>query len=164
LTNTETTKSDGKLNFEMATTKAVTTKPQMEYEKKEKNLIKGKLCLKKENKGGEKTNSSEDKLVFVKKKAVQKTDSSNDDFEEIKLTHGNENEHIEEVMNQKGIKLSQLINQPLSDEDSNKINQIIKNKEEKPLDNYISYENESVSWDSMQILYLDTTEKVRARK
>ncbi len=40
-------------------------------------------------------------------------------------------------MNQKGIKLSQLINQRLSDENNNKINQIIKNKEAKPLDKYI---------------------------
>jgi hypothetical protein len=68
------------------------------------------------------------------------------------LAHGNENEHIEEVMNQKGIELSFLINQPLSDEDSNKINQIIKNKGAKPLDNYISYENKYVSWDSMRRL------------
>jgi hypothetical protein len=45
------------------------------------------------------------------------------------LAHGNENEHIEEVMNQKGIELRSLINKPLSDEDSNKFNQIIKNKD-----------------------------------
>jgi hypothetical protein len=68
LINPEKKKTDGKLNFEMATTKAVMTKSQ----KKEKNLIKGKHCLKKENKGGEKTNSSEDKFVFVKDKAVRK--------------------------------------------------------------------------------------------
>jgi hypothetical protein len=81
-TNTEKTKTDGKPNFETATTNAAMTKPQMEYEKKEKNLIKGKLRLKKENKGGEKTDSSNNKLFFVKKAAVQKTDSSNNDFEE----------------------------------------------------------------------------------
>jgi hypothetical protein len=51
----------------------------------------------------------------------------------------NENEHIEEVMNQKGIELSFLINQPLSDEESKKNNQIIKNKEAKRLDNYIYF-------------------------
>jgi hypothetical protein len=50
--------------------------------KKEKNLIKGKRCQKKENKGGEKTDSSNDETVFVKEKTVQKTDSSKDDFEE----------------------------------------------------------------------------------
>jgi hypothetical protein len=33
--------------------------------KKEKNLIKGKHRLKKETKGGEKTNSSDDEVVFV---------------------------------------------------------------------------------------------------
>ncbi len=33
-TNTEKTKTDGKLNFETITTKAVMTKPQMEHEKK----------------------------------------------------------------------------------------------------------------------------------
>jgi hypothetical protein len=48
------------------------------------------------------------------------------------LAHGNENEHIEEVMNQKGNKLRDLIIKPLSDEDSNKINQIIKNNEATP--------------------------------
>jgi hypothetical protein len=30
----EKTNTDGKLNYELVTTKAVTTKPQMEYEKK----------------------------------------------------------------------------------------------------------------------------------
>jgi hypothetical protein len=45
------------------------------------NLIKGKNCLKKENEGGEKTDSSNEEFVFVKKKAVQKTDISNDYFE-----------------------------------------------------------------------------------
>jgi hypothetical protein len=68
----------------MVTTKAVMTKPQMEHEKKEMNLIKGKDCLKKENKGGEKTNSSNKEFGFVNKKAVQKTYSSDDDFEENK--------------------------------------------------------------------------------
>jgi hypothetical protein len=77
--------TDGELNFEMATTKAATTKPHMEYEKKkENNLIKGKLHQKKKNKVGEKTNSSDNELVYVRKKAVQKTDSSDDDFEEKK--------------------------------------------------------------------------------
>jgi hypothetical protein len=102
------------------------------------NLIKGKNCLKKGNEGGEKTDSSDKKLVFIKKKAVQKTDNSNkyfeenklassdNDFEKNKLTHGNQNEHIEEVMNQKGYKLRSLINKPLSDEEHNKIYQIIK--------------------------------------
>jgi hypothetical protein len=60
-------------------------------------------------------------------------------------------------MNQKGIKLCSLINKPLSDEDSNKINQIIKNKESKPGEIYIHYENKEVSWGSMRrLLNLDT--------
>ncbi len=46
------------------------------------NLIKGKNHIKKENEGGEKTDSSNEEFVFVKKKAVQKTNSSNDYFEE----------------------------------------------------------------------------------
>jgi hypothetical protein len=89
--------------------------------KKQMNLIKGKTCLKKENEGGEKTDSRDNKFVLVNKKAVQKTDSSdnyfeenksassNDDFEKNTLAHGNENEHIEEVMNQKEIELCSLI-------------------------------------------------------
>ncbi len=48
------------------------------------NLIKGKNCLKKENEGGEKTDSSDKEFVIVEKKAVQKTNSSNDYFEENK--------------------------------------------------------------------------------
>ena len=48
------------------------------------NLIKGKNCLKKENEGGEKTESSNEEFVFIQKKAVQKTDSSNIYFEENK--------------------------------------------------------------------------------
>ena len=108
------------------------------------NLIKGKNHLKKENEGGEKTESSDKEFVFVKKKAVQKTNSSDNYFEENKLAssdddfeknnsaHGNENEHIEEDMKQKGIELHSLIIKPLSDEECNKINQIIKNKEAKP--------------------------------
>jgi hypothetical protein len=49
------------------------------------NLIKIKNHLKKENEGGEKTDSSNVEFVFVKKKAVQKTDSSDEYFEENKL-------------------------------------------------------------------------------
>ncbi len=48
------------------------------------NLIKGKNRLKKGNEGGEKTNSSDEEFVINKKKAVQKTDSSNVYFEENK--------------------------------------------------------------------------------
>ncbi len=48
------------------------------------NLIKGKNCLKKENGSGEKTDSSDEEFVFVKKKAVQKTNSRDDYFEENK--------------------------------------------------------------------------------
>jgi hypothetical protein len=96
--------------------------------KKGKEFDQRQASSKKRKKGGEKTNSSDDKVVFVKEKAVQKTDSSHDDFEEIKSTHENENEHIEEVMNQRGIELNLLINEPLSNEDSSKINQIIKNE------------------------------------
>jgi hypothetical protein len=104
------------------------------------NLIKDKNRLKNENEGGEKTKSSDEEFVFVKKKAVQKINSSNDyfeenksassnyDFEKNKLAHGNKNEHIEEDMKQKGIKLRSLMIEPLSDEKHNKINQIIKNR------------------------------------
>jgi hypothetical protein len=121
------------------------------------NLIKDKNCLKKENEGGEKTDSSNKEFVFAKKKAVQKTNSSHDDFKEKKLAssdddveknklaHGNKNEHIEEVMKQKGIKLRSLMIEPLSDEERNKINQIIKNKEAKSGEIYIHYGNEKVS-------------------
>jgi hypothetical protein len=52
--------------------------------KKEINLIKGNDHIKKENKGGEKIDSSDDKFGFVNKKAVQKIYSSDDDFEEYK--------------------------------------------------------------------------------
>jgi hypothetical protein len=54
------------------------------------NLIKGKNCLKKENGSGEKTDSSNKEFVFLKKKAVQKTDSSNDYFEENKPASSND--------------------------------------------------------------------------
>jgi hypothetical protein len=58
-----------------------------------------------------------------------------------------------------------LINEPLSAEDRNKINQIMKNKEAKPGDKYIHYENKVVSWGSMQRhLNLDTTEKVLSKR
>jgi hypothetical protein len=137
--------------------------------KKQMNLIKGKNCLKKENEGGAKTESSDKEFVFVKKKAVQKTNSSvnyfeenksassNDDFEKNKSAHGNKNEHIEEDMKQKGIKLCSLIIEPLSDEERNKINQIIKNKETKSGEIYIHYGNEKVSWGSMQRLLKSDT-------
>jgi hypothetical protein len=79
------------------------------------------------------------------------------------LAHGNKNEHIEEAKNQKGIDLRSLINKPLSDEDSNKFNQIIKNKEAKPGEVYIHFENKEVSWGSMQrLLNLDT--KVQSKR
>jgi hypothetical protein len=45
--------------------------------------------------------------------------SRDDDFKENKLAHGNENEHIEEVMSHKENKLRDFIIKPLSDEDSN---------------------------------------------
>jgi hypothetical protein len=48
------------------------------------NLIKGKNHLNKENEGGEKTDSSDKEFVIVEKKAVQKTNSSNNYFEENK--------------------------------------------------------------------------------
>ncbi len=87
----------------------------------------------KKTEGGEKTDSSDKEFVIAKKKAVQKTNSSedyfeenklassNDDFEKNKSAHGNKNELIEEVMKQKGIKLRSLISKPLSDEERNKI-------------------------------------------
>jgi hypothetical protein len=83
--------------------------------------------------------------------------SSDDDFEKNKSAHGNKNEHIEEVMSQKGNKLCSLIIQPLSDEEHNKINQIIKNKEAKSGEIYIHYGNEKVSWGSMQRLLKSDT-------
>jgi hypothetical protein len=55
-------------------------------------------------------------------------------------------------MNQKGVELRSLIIKPLSDEERNKINQIIKNKEAKPEEIYIHYENKEVSWGSMRRL------------
>ncbi len=133
------------------------------------NLIKGKNRLKKENEGGQKTESSDKEFVFVKKKAVQKTDSSdnyfeenksassNDDFEKNKSAHGNKNEHIEEDMKQKEIKLHSLITEPLSDEERNKINQIMKNKEAKSRDIYIHHGNKKVSWSSMRRLLKSDT-------
>ncbi len=133
------------------------------------NLIKGKNRLRKENEGGEKTESSNEEFVFVKKKPVQKTDSSedyfeenksassDDDFEKNKLAHGNKNEHIEEDMKQKGIELHSLIIEPLSDEERNKINQIIKNKEAKSGEIHIHYGNKKVSWGSMRRLLKSDT-------
>ena len=132
-------------------------------------MIKGKNCLKKGNEGGEKTNSSNKEFVTNKKKAVQKTDSSedylegnksassNDDFEKNKWAHGNKNEHIEEDMKQKGIELRSLIIEPLSDEECNKISQIIKNKEAKSGEIYIHSGNEKVSWGSMRRLLKSDT-------
>ncbi len=128
------------------------------------NLIKGKNHLKKENEGGEKTESSDEEFVFAKKKAVQKIDSSdnyfeenksassNNDFEKNKSAHGNKNEYIEEDMKQKGIKLRSLIIEPFFDEERNKTNQIIKNKEAKSGEVYIHYGNKKVSWGSMRRL------------
>jgi hypothetical protein len=46
-TNTEKMKTDGKPNFEMATTKAAMTKPQMEYKKKEKEFDQRQALSKK---------------------------------------------------------------------------------------------------------------------
>jgi hypothetical protein len=59
--------------------------------KKQMNLFKGKnRLLKKENEDGEKTDSSNEEFVFVKKKDVQKTNSSDDYFEENKLASSND--------------------------------------------------------------------------
>jgi hypothetical protein len=55
-------------------------------------------------------------------------------------------------MKQKGIKLSSLIIEPLSDEERYKINQVLKNKEAKSGEIYIHYGNEKVSWGSMRRL------------
>ena len=66
-------------------------------------------------------------------------------------------------MKQKGIKLRSLIIEPLSDEEHNKINQIIKNKEAKSGEIYIHYGNKKVSWGSMRrLLNLDT--KVQSKR
>jgi hypothetical protein len=128
------------------------------------NLIKGKNCLKIINEGGEKTDSSDKEFVINKKKAVQKTDSSNiyfeenkpatskDDVEKHKSAHGNGNEHIEKVMKQKGIKLHSLIFEDLSGEELNKINEIETNIEATPSKIYRQCGNEKVSWGSMQTL------------
>ncbi len=87
----------------------------------------------------------------------QKTASSNDVFEKNKLAHRNKNEHIEGDMKLKGIKSRSLIIEPLSDEERNKTNQIIKNKEAKLGEIYIHYGNEEVSWGSMwRLLKKDT--------
>jgi hypothetical protein len=64
LTNTEKAKTYGKLNSETVTTIAVTTKPQMEQEKKTNEFDYRQETSNKENKGGEKTNSSNKKLVL----------------------------------------------------------------------------------------------------
>jgi hypothetical protein len=53
LTNNEKTKTDGELNFEMVTTKAVTTKPQMEHEKKNEFDQRQELSEKRKWKWGE---------------------------------------------------------------------------------------------------------------
>jgi hypothetical protein len=136
------------------------------------NLIKGKNRLKKENEGGEKTNSSKEEFVIVEKKGVQKTDSSNnyfeenklatskDDFEKNKSAHGNRNEPIEEVMKQKRIKLRSLIIKVLSDEERNKINEINTNIEAKPVKIYRQFGNKKVCWGSMRkLLNRDTKDQ-----
>jgi hypothetical protein len=81
-----------------------------------------------------------------------------------KMAHGNNNEHIEEDMKQKGIELRSLMIEPLSDEESNKINQIIKNKEAKSGEVYIHYGNKKVSWGSMhRLLKIDTKNHPKRR-
>ncbi len=79
------------------------------------------------------------------------------------MAHGNKNEHIEEVLNQKGVELHSLIIKPLSDEEHNKIDKIIKNKGAKPGEIYIHYENEEVSWGSMRRL-LNHDTKVHSKR
>jgi hypothetical protein len=59
---------------------------------------------------------------------------------------------IEEAMKQKGIKLHSLITEELSDEERNKINEINKNIEAKPLEIYRQCGNEKITWGSMQTL------------
>jgi hypothetical protein len=111
-------------------------------------------------------------MFIVKKKAVQTTNSSNnyfeekkratskDDFEKNKLAHGNKNQHIEEVMKQKGIKLRSLIIKVLSDEERNKINQIKTNIEAKPSEIYRLCGTKKVSCDSMRrLLNSDTKDQ-----
>jgi Ulp1 family protease len=66
-------------------------------------------------------------------------------------------------MNQKRNKLRDLINKFLSDEEHNKINQIIKSKEAKSGEIYIHYENEEVSWGSMRRL-LNRDTKVQSKR
>ncbi len=83
--------------------------------------------------------------------------SIDDDFEKNKSAHGNKNEHIEEVMKQKGIELRSLIIQPLSDEERNKTNLIEKNIERKPEEIYRHYDTGRVSWGSMRRLLKSDT-------
>jgi hypothetical protein len=77
----EKTKTTGKLKYETVTTKAVMPQPQKEHENE---FDQRQELTKKVNEGGEKTNSSNKEFVITKKKAVQKTDSSNVYFEENK--------------------------------------------------------------------------------
>jgi hypothetical protein len=127
-------------------------------------LIKGKNHLKKEIKVGRKPTAATRILLLMKRKAVQKTNSSNTyfeqnetatskhDIEKNKSAHGNGNESIEEVMKQKGIELCSLITEELSDEELNKINEIKTNIEAKPLEIYRQCGNKKVTWGSMQTL------------
>jgi hypothetical protein len=92
--------------------------------------------------------------IILKKK---KSATSDDYFEKNKSAHGNKNEHIEEVMKQKGIELRSLIIKPLSDEESYKIKQIKQNTEAKPEEIYRHYGTKKVSWGSMRRLLKSDT-------
>jgi hypothetical protein len=65
----EKTKTDGKLNFETVTTKAVTTKPQMEHEKKNEFDQRRESSKKRKWRWGD-TNSSNEEFVFVLKRKL----------------------------------------------------------------------------------------------
>ncbi len=78
----EKMKTDGKLNYEMVTTKAVTTKPNME-DKKKANEFDQRQESSKKTESGEKTKNSDKEFDVVKKKIVQKTNSSDYFFEKI---------------------------------------------------------------------------------
>jgi hypothetical protein len=138
------------------------TKPHMEHEKKTNEFDQRQESAKKKMKVGRKLRAAMRNLFLLKRKLfrkltavmiiLKKTNRLAVTMIKKKKAHGNKNEHIEGVMNQNRVELRSLIIKPLSNEERNIIDQIIKNKEAKPGEIYIYYENEEVSWGSMQRL------------
>jgi hypothetical protein len=87
-----------------------------------------------------------------------------DDFEKNKSAHGNGNEHIEEVMKQKGIKLRSLIIEDLSGEELNKINEIKSNIEALPSKTYRQFGTKMILWDSMRRLLNPDTKDHQSKR